>query len=69
MDLYTSERILLDRHRQRVADAERLSYLLAGTQRRHPWRVWTAGRLRAMAERLDRQAPHERRSVTLFRME
>jgi len=69
MDLYSSERNLLDRHSQRVADAERLSRLLAGSSARRPWRVWTAGRLRAMAERLDRTTPHERRAVTLFRTE
>jgi hypothetical protein len=69
MDLYSSERIVLDRHRQRVADAERLTRLLGASPRRHPFRVWTAGRLRAMAERLDRTTPHERRVVKLFRTE
>ncbi len=69
MDLYSSERNVLDRHRQLVADGELRERLLAGAHPRRPWRVWTAGRLRAMAEHLDRTTPHERRVVTLFRME
>ena len=69
MNLYSAERNVLDRHRQLVAEGELRARMLAGVRSRHPWRVWTAGRLRAMAERLDRSAPHERRVVTLFRME
>jgi hypothetical protein len=57
MDLYSSERNVLERHRQRIADAERVSRLLTGARTRTPLRVWTAARLRAMAERLDRRPP------------
>jgi hypothetical protein len=63
MDLYTSERNLLDRHRQRIVDAERVSRLLTASDRRHAWRLWTAARLRAMAERLDQRPPARVRRV------
>jgi hypothetical protein len=52
MDLYTSERLLLARHRAMARAAERRARLtppVAGT----PVRVWMAARLRSMADRLD----------------
>jgi len=52
MDLYTSERFVLDRHREMVAAAERHVKVSAAPRRRDA-RRWAAGRLRALANRLD----------------
>ena len=64
MDQYTSERLILEAHRARVRFAEGRSRLLpddAGSPFRGPVRMWMAGRLRTLADRLDgRPAPHVR---------
>jgi hypothetical protein len=52
MDLYTSERYVLDRHREMVEAAERRA-VLAGERRPVRVRRWAAGRLRSLADRLD----------------
>lgn len=53
MDLYTSERFVLDRHREMVEAAERRAGLDRGHDRRTDVRRWAAGRLRSLADRLD----------------
>ena len=52
MDLYTSERFVLDRHREMVEAAERHATLGRDRRRTHV-RRWAAGRLRSLADRLD----------------
>ena len=52
MDLYTSERLLLDRHREMARAAERRARM-APPSAAAPVRVWMAARLRSMADRLD----------------
>ncbi len=52
MDLYTSERLLLERHREMARAAERRARL-APPAAGAPVRVWMAARLRSMADRLD----------------
>ena len=52
MDFYTAERLLMESQREIAAKAElraRLTPAYAST----PVRVWVAGRLRGMADRLD----------------
>jgi len=52
MDHYTSERLLLERHREMVRAAERRARM-APASADAPVRVWMAARLRSMADRLD----------------
>ncbi len=52
MDLYTSERLLLDSHREMARAAERRARL-APPSAAVPARVWMAARLRSMADGLD----------------
>jgi hypothetical protein len=52
MDLYTAERIQLERHEEMIRDAERRARLLPRGRRRHV-RLWVAGRLRTVADRID----------------
>lgn len=68
MDLYTAEKMILDRHHQRVADGERTTRLLDFTEC-SPLRAWTASRLRSLADRLDHYSGSSREAVTLFRLD
>lgn len=52
MDLYSSERFVLDRHREMVEVAERRAGLGRDRRRGHV-RRWAAGSLRWLADRLD----------------
>jgi len=52
MDHYTAERLLLERHREMARAAER-RMRLAPPRAGAPVRVWMAGQLRSMADRLD----------------
>jgi hypothetical protein len=52
MDLYHSERFVLDRHRHMMESAERRARLGRGS-RPVPMRRWAAGRLRSLADRLE----------------
>jgi hypothetical protein len=63
MDLYTAEKLILDRHLEQVNEGERLTRLLDRVEDR-ALRVWTAARLRALADRLDRT---QRGVITLVR--
>jgi hypothetical protein len=63
MDLYTTEKLILDQHRHQVAEGERMSRLLDAGER-SPLRSWTAARLRSLADRLDRT---QRGVITLVR--
>jgi hypothetical protein len=63
MDHYTTERLMLEAHRTMVRTAEERSRLLPETPRA-PFRLWMAGRLRTLADRLDgRPAPKHLRGV------
>jgi len=53
MDIYTAERLLLERQREIAGAAETRARLLPEAGRPLPPRVWMAGRLRALADRLD----------------
>ena len=68
MNLYTTEKLILDRHRHQVAEGERMVRLLeAGGSR--PLRAWAAARLRSLADRLDHLSASSREGVTLFRID
>jgi hypothetical protein len=63
MDHYTTERLMLEAHRTMVRIAEERSRLLPEPARA-PLRLWMAGRLRTLADRLDgRPAPKHLRVV------
>jgi hypothetical protein len=63
MDPYTTERLMLEAHRNRIRIAEERSRLLPEATRA-PLRWWMAGRLRTLADRLDgRPAPKHIRVV------
>jgi hypothetical protein len=68
MDLYTSEKFILDRHHDQVTDGERMARLLDQSER-SPLRAWTAARLRSLADRLDHCSGSSREAVTLFRID
>lgn len=68
MNLYTSEKLVLDRHHRMVAEGERLTRLMGSTPQRS-LRVWTAACLRQLAERIDKTPVPARKSITLFRVE
>jgi hypothetical protein len=68
MDLYTSEKLILDQHRHQVAEGERVTRLL-GADQRSPLRTWTAARLRSLADRVDHYSGSSREAVTLFRID
>lgn len=53
MDLYTAERLVLERQRHMEVSAERRARHLAGRESGARSRVWMARRLRALADRLD----------------
>lgn len=53
MDTRITEQWLLDRHAARVKDAERIARLVPARPRTRGLAAWTAGRLRAAADRLD----------------
>ena len=61
MDHYTAERLILERHRRMVSEAERNARLLPHAAAT-PLRVWVAGGLRTVADRLD-DRPRLRRVV------
>lgn len=63
MDLYTAEKLILDRHLEQVNEGERMTRLLDRADN-GALRAWTAARLRALADRLDRT---QRGVVTLVR--
>ena len=52
MDHYTAERLFLERQRELMDAAERRARLAPASAQR-PVRVWVAGHLRTMADRLD----------------
>ncbi len=64
MNLYDAEMWLLDRHAERLADAERLAGVYAVASRRRALAGWAAGRLRILADRLDGGARFEPRVVS-----
>ncbi|HXN90671.1 MAG TPA: hypothetical protein VN906_04225 [Candidatus Sulfotelmatobacter sp.] len=68
MDLYTSEKLILDRHHDQVTDGERMARLLDRSEV-SPLRTWTAARLRSLADRLDHYSGSSREAVTLFRID
>ncbi|HKW60421.1 MAG TPA: hypothetical protein VJR46_11785 [Candidatus Dormibacteraeota bacterium] len=53
MDHYTAERLFLDRQRAMRAEVARRALLLAGRPRDASARAWFAGRLRAVADRIE----------------
>jgi hypothetical protein len=54
VDLYSAERLFLERHQEMIDGAERRQRLLAYRPHRpRATRVWVAGRLRALADRID----------------
>jgi len=55
VDPYTAERLLLERHRQVAQAAERHARLRPDAAQLLTPRVWIAGRLRALADRLEGQ--------------
>jgi len=61
MDHYTPERLFLDRMREVTEAAERHARLYPAPAGAMTPRVWVAGRLRAIADRLDGQLDEERR--------
>jgi hypothetical protein len=63
MDYYIREQLMLDAHRTMVRIAEHRSRLVPEPTRA-PLRWWVAGRLRTLADRLDRRhAPKHLRVV------
>lgn len=62
MDLYSAEKVILERHRDMTAAAEQRSRLYPLTNA--PLRLWMAGRLRSLADRLD-GSPRMRASANL----
>lgn len=61
MDHYTPERLFLDRMREVTEAAERNARLYPATTGATAPRVWVAGRLRALADRLDGRFDEEHR--------
>jgi len=61
MDHYTPERLFLDRMREVTEAAERHARLYPAPAAAMTPRVWVAGRLRAIADRLDGRLDEERR--------
>jgi hypothetical protein len=61
MDHYTPERLFLDRMREVTEAAERHARLNPAPAGAIAPRVWIAGRLRALADRLDGRFDEERR--------
>ena len=53
MDTRISEQLVLGRHAAMVRDAERAARLLPARPHARGFAAWTAGRLRAAADRLD----------------
>jgi hypothetical protein len=53
MDLYTAERLLLERQEAVAREAELVSRLLPEGDRSAGFNTWIAGRLRGLADRLD----------------
>jgi len=59
MDLYTSERLFIERHRRMVEEAERRA-LLARQGYSPTVRLWAADHLRLLADRLERSSRLQR---------
>jgi hypothetical protein len=54
VDLYTAERLFLERHHEMIDAAERRQRLMPhGPPQPTATRVWIAGRLRALADRIE----------------
>jgi hypothetical protein len=53
MDVYTSERLLLERHAAVVREAERRARLLPDIDQSLGFNTWVAMRLRGLADRLE----------------
>jgi hypothetical protein len=64
MNLYTGERLPIERHEAIVRAAERRARLLPADGR-PAWSTWMAGRLRAAADRLDGEAFEASRPVVV----
>lgn len=60
MDLYTSERLLLERHQAIAREAELHSRLLPESDASVGLNTWVAERLRRLADRLDGHASFEK---------
>ncbi len=60
MDLYTAERLLLERHEAVAREAELRSRLLPEGDRSSGFNLWVAQRLRGLADRLDGRARFEK---------
>ena len=60
MDLYTAERLLLERHAAVAREAELRSRLLPESERSSGFNPWVAQRLRRLADRLDGRASFEK---------
>lgn len=67
MDLYTAERWPLERHEERVREAELRARLLPA-QPRTAWSVWLAARLRGVADRLDGHAGPDAAGPVVIRL-
>ena len=64
MNLYTGERLPIERHEGMVRAAERRAQLLP-VDGRPSWAAWMAARLRAAADRLDGEAFEASRPVVV----
>jgi hypothetical protein len=60
MDLYPSERLLLERHEAVVREAELRARLLPDLDQSPSLKTWMAGRLRGLADRLDGRPSFEK---------
>lgn len=60
MNPYTSERLLLERHKALIREAELRARLLPENDGRVGLNTWVAGRLRGLADRLDGRRTFEK---------
>ena len=60
MDMYSSERLLLERHEAVVREAELRARLLPDLDQSPGLNMWVAGRLRGLADRLDGRRTFEK---------
>ena len=60
MDLYSSERLLLERHEAVVREAELRARLLPDLDQSPGLNMWVAGRLRGLADRLEGRRTFEK---------
>jgi hypothetical protein len=60
MDLHSAEQLILERHRQMITAAERRARLTPEGVAPAPIRLWAAGRLRSMADRLEGRSQLQR---------